>query len=64
MATIGPARSQRIRDRWPERTEQLLRAVLQDACFDLERDFDATLAKFKGDQMRRPPTVGHRTPRM
>jgi hypothetical protein len=46
---------ERMRDRWPKRTEQLVKAVLQDECFELERDFDATLAKFKGDQMRRPP---------
>lgn len=47
---------ERMRDRHPDRTEHLFRLALLNAQFDLARDFHATLAKYKGQQMRRPPT--------
>jgi len=45
---------QRMRDRFPERTEYVFREVLKDKYFQLDRDFDAALRKFKGQSMRRP----------
>ena len=45
---------QRMRDEFPERTEYVFRQVLKDKHFQLDRDFDAALRKFKGQSMRRP----------
>jgi len=45
---------QRVRDRFPERTEYVFRQVLKDEQFRLDRDFDAVLRKFKGNAMRKP----------
>jgi len=45
---------QRMRSRYPERVECVLRDVLKDQEFDLDRDFDALLEKFKGQAMRPP----------
>ena len=45
---------QRIRNRFPEQTEYVFREVLKDKYFQLDRDFDAVLRKFKGQAMRRP----------
>ena len=44
---------QRIRKRFPERTEYVFREVLRDKYFQVDRDFDAALRKFKGQAMRR-----------
>jgi len=46
---------QRIQKRFPERTEYVFREVLKDKYFQIDRDFDAVLRKFKGQAMRRPP---------
>ena len=48
-----------MKERHPDRTEQIFRHILKDRRFELERDFEPTLRKFKGEQMRRParPTV-------
>ena len=45
---------QRMRRQYPGRTEYVFRRVLQDEQFQLDRDFDAILRKFKGEAMRRP----------
>ena len=45
---------QRMRDRFPERTEYVFRQVLKDEQFRLDQDFDTVLRKFKGNAMRRP----------
>lgn len=45
---------QRMRDRYPARTEYVFRQVLKDEQFRLDRDFDPILCKFKGEFMRRP----------
>ena len=45
---------QRMRDQYPERTQYVFRQVLKDEQFQLDRDFDPTLGKFKGEAMRRP----------
>jgi hypothetical protein len=44
---------QRMRERYPERTQYVFRQVLQDETFQLDRDFDPILGKFKGESMRR-----------
>ena len=46
---------ERMKERHPDRTEQVFRQILKDQQFQLERDFEPTLRKFKGQQMRRPP---------
>lgn len=50
---------QRMKDRYPRRTEEVLRVVLRDQEFQLERDFDNALGTFKGSQIRhgRAPSV-------
>lgn len=45
---------QRMRDRYPERTEYVFRQVLKDEQFRLDRDFDRILGKFKGESVRSP----------
>lgn len=45
---------QRMRDQYPETTEYVFRNVLKDEEFQLDRDFDSVLRKFKGQSMRRP----------
>jgi len=45
---------QRMRDRYPERTQYVLGQVLKDKQFRLDRDFDPILGKFKGESVRRP----------
>ena len=45
---------QRMRERYPQRTEQVLQEVLNDQYFQLERDFNRLLRKFKGEAMRKP----------
>jgi hypothetical protein len=45
---------QRMRDRYPERTEYVFRQVLKDEQFRLDRDFVPILGKFKGESVRRP----------
>lgn len=45
---------QRMRDQFPERTEYVFRQVLKDKHFQLDRDFNAVLRKFKGQAIRRP----------
>jgi len=45
---------QRMRNQFPERTEYILKEVLKDKYFQLDRDFDPVLRKFKGEAMRRP----------
>lgn len=45
---------QRMKDQYPERTESVFRQVLKDKHFQLDRDFDGVLRKFKGQSMRRP----------
>ena len=45
---------QRMRDQFPERTEYVFRQVLKDKHFQLDRDFNAVLRKFKGNAIRRP----------
>jgi len=45
---------QRMRDQFPERTEYVFKEVLRDKYFQLDRDFEAVLRKFKGEAMRRP----------
>ena len=45
---------QRMRDRYPERTQYVIGHVLKDKQFRLERDFDPILGKFKGESVRRP----------
>jgi len=45
---------QRMRNRFPEQTEYVFREVLKDKYFQLDRDFEAALRKFKGQAMRRP----------
>lgn len=45
---------QRMKDQYPERTESVFRQVLKDKHFQLDRDFDGALRKFKGQSMRRP----------
>jgi hypothetical protein len=45
----------RARDRNPGRMEQVLRLALRDEEFQLERDFEPLLRKYKGGQMREPP---------
>jgi len=63
---------QRMRDRYPARTEYVFRQALKNEQFRLDRDFDAVLRKFKGESMRRPvrpmitvidSEVGNRTTR-
>jgi hypothetical protein len=44
----------RARDKYPQRLEQLLRLALRDESFSLDRDLDALLRKYKGQQMRKP----------
>jgi len=46
---------ERMKDRHPSRVEEVLRQILKDEQFQLERDFEPMLWKFKGQQMRRPP---------
>jgi hypothetical protein len=45
---------QRMRDQFPERTQDVLRQTLRDDQFRVDHDFDAVLRKFKGEAMRRP----------
>jgi hypothetical protein len=45
---------QRMRDRYPERTQYVFRQILKNKQFQLGRDFDVVLRKFKGHSMRRP----------
>jgi len=45
---------QRMQNQYPERTEYVFRQVLKDKHFQLDRDFDVVLRKFKGQAMRRP----------
>ncbi|HEX41283.1 MAG TPA: hypothetical protein ENN81_04395 [Phycisphaerales bacterium] len=45
---------QRMRDRYPARTEEVFKHILKDQRFQLDRDFDAILGKFKGQAMRQP----------
>ena len=45
---------QRMQNQYPERTEYVFRQVLKDKHFQLDRDFDVVLRKFKGQSMRRP----------
>lgn len=45
---------QRMRDRYPTRTEEVFRHILADERFRLDRDFDTILRKFKGEAMRQP----------
>lgn len=49
---------ERMRQRHPQRTEEVLRTVLRDDEFRLDRDFERVLRRFKGEQMRRPPMPG------
>ena len=44
---------QRMAERYPNRTEEVLRAVLRDGAL-LLRDIDALLGRFKGEAMRQP----------
>ena len=53
--TIEPLVFERMRDRAPERTEQVMRTVLRDQEFRLDRDFGPTLRRFKGEHLRRGP---------
>ena len=53
-ATIPPCLFQRMRSRFPERTQEVLRHVLKDQEFLAERDFEPLLCKFKGEAMRGP----------
>ncbi len=43
-----------MRDQYPERTQYVFRQVLKNKQFRLDREFDPTLRKFKGESMRRP----------
>ena len=45
---------QRMRDQYPERTQYVFRQVLKNKDFQLDRDFDSVLRKFKGESIRRP----------
>lgn len=45
---------QRMHDQYPERTQYVFRHVLKDEEFQLDRDFDSVLRKFKGESIRRP----------
>jgi len=45
---------QRMRDQYPERVQYVFRKVLKNEQFQLDRDFDPILGKFKGESMRRP----------
>jgi hypothetical protein len=44
----------RARERYPARLEELLRLALRDGAFDLARDFEPLLWKYKGEAMRFP----------
>ena len=56
--TIEPSIFLRMRDRFPKRTEEVMRLVLRDRLFQLDRDLEPILRKFKGRAMRRPPRPG------
>lgn len=45
---------QRMRGQYPERTQYVFRQVLKNKDFQLDRDFDSVLRKFKGESIRRP----------
>jgi hypothetical protein len=53
--SIEPSVFLRMRERYPERTQDVMRLVLKDRLFRLDEDFEPTLRKFKGRAMRKPP---------
>lgn len=46
---------QRMRELYPAQTERVFRLLLREDAWQLDRDFEPTLRKYKGEQMRRPP---------
>lgn len=47
-----------MRARHPARMELLVRLALRDEDFQLERDFESLLRKYRGEEMRRPVRPG------
>jgi hypothetical protein len=56
--SVHPVVLQRLCDRHPARAQDLIRSALRDREFDLGRDFDLLLRKYKGGHMHGPPRPG------
>lgn len=52
--TIDPVIFQRVTRRDPAGMEGAIRVALRDATFQLDRDFDRLLRKYKGEDLRKP----------
>lgn len=52
--SVEPVAFLKARQRHPQRLAELLRLALRDEQFDLQRDFDRLLRKYKGEALRSP----------